>query len=142
VSAGGEIASMDEPPCHHGPRELWCDRDGPGGFMGHTCYPRALAAATAALVKCEGQYASYRESAAASIGANLDEQLIAENSKLRAALEPFRHTRVRTDGNFAAEDTEILDMIDGRECVVGYARNGDIANEWNERFERVRSVLK
>ena len=27
------------PPCHAKPREQWCDRDGPGEFMGHTCYP-------------------------------------------------------------------------------------------------------
>lgn len=25
------------PPCHAKPRAQWCDRDGPGGFMGHTC---------------------------------------------------------------------------------------------------------
>lgn len=24
-------------PCHARPREQWCDRDGPGGFTGHTC---------------------------------------------------------------------------------------------------------
>lgn len=24
-------------PCHAKPREQWCDRDGRGGFMGHTC---------------------------------------------------------------------------------------------------------
>lgn len=28
-----------EPPCHALPKERWCDRDGPGAFMGHTCYP-------------------------------------------------------------------------------------------------------
>ena len=29
-----------EYPCHEHPRESWCDRDGPGGFMGHTCVER------------------------------------------------------------------------------------------------------
>lgn len=29
-------------PCHALPREKWCDRDGPGGFMGHTCVPRSV----------------------------------------------------------------------------------------------------
>jgi hypothetical protein len=29
---------MEEPPCHSLPRDQWCDREGPGGFMGHTCY--------------------------------------------------------------------------------------------------------
>ena len=24
-------------PCHAKPRAQWCDHDGPGGFMGHTC---------------------------------------------------------------------------------------------------------
>lgn len=41
--------SRNEPPCHSLPREQWCDRDGPGGFMGHTCGP-ALAAAKAETV--------------------------------------------------------------------------------------------
>lgn len=27
------------PRCHSLPREQWCDRDGAGGFMGHTCKP-------------------------------------------------------------------------------------------------------
>lgn len=27
-------------PCHEHPPENWCDRDGPGGFMGHTCITR------------------------------------------------------------------------------------------------------
>lgn len=29
--------SAERWPCHQKPREEWCDRDGPGGFMGHTC---------------------------------------------------------------------------------------------------------
>lgn len=24
-------------PCHKKTKEFWCDRNGPGGFMGHTC---------------------------------------------------------------------------------------------------------
>lgn len=24
-------------PCHMKPKKEWCDHDGPGGFMGHTC---------------------------------------------------------------------------------------------------------
>lgn len=27
----------DNAPCHAKPKEKWCDRNGPGGFMGHTC---------------------------------------------------------------------------------------------------------
>jgi hypothetical protein len=27
----------DNFPCHSRPKENWCDNDGPGGFMGHTC---------------------------------------------------------------------------------------------------------
>jgi hypothetical protein len=40
--------------CHSKPRSEWCDRYGPGDFMGHTCAPpldeilRALPALTAA----------------------------------------------------------------------------------------------
>jgi hypothetical protein len=30
----------DDYPCHKLPRVQWCDRDGPGGFMGHTCIER------------------------------------------------------------------------------------------------------
>ncbi len=26
-----------EYPCHKLPKEQWCDYNGPGGFMGHTC---------------------------------------------------------------------------------------------------------
>lgn len=26
-----------EPPCHSKPKATWCDKNGPGGFMGHTC---------------------------------------------------------------------------------------------------------
>lgn len=26
-----------EYPCHSKPKDQWCDRHGPGGFMGHTC---------------------------------------------------------------------------------------------------------
>lgn len=29
--------SEEQYPCHSLPREQWCDREGPGGFMGHTC---------------------------------------------------------------------------------------------------------
>jgi hypothetical protein len=25
--------------CHDGPVDKWCDWNGPGGFMGHTCEP-------------------------------------------------------------------------------------------------------
>lgn len=28
-------------PCHKRPQAEWCDRDGPGGFMGHTCALRS-----------------------------------------------------------------------------------------------------
>lgn len=28
---------MGDFPCHAGPTEGWCDRDGLAGFMGHTC---------------------------------------------------------------------------------------------------------
>lgn len=28
-----------EYPCHKLPKEQWCDSQGPGGFMGHTCLP-------------------------------------------------------------------------------------------------------
>jgi hypothetical protein len=28
-------------PCRSKPRSEWCDRDGPGGFMGHTCIAKA-----------------------------------------------------------------------------------------------------
>lgn len=30
---------MPDYPCHSLERMHWCDRDGPGGFMGHTCIP-------------------------------------------------------------------------------------------------------
>ena len=30
-------AARADPPCHSRPKEQWCDREGPGGFMGHTC---------------------------------------------------------------------------------------------------------
>lgn len=32
------LSQRDEPPCHSLPQAQWCDRDGPGGFMGHTCH--------------------------------------------------------------------------------------------------------
>ena len=28
---------MSDFPCHERPRDQWCDKDGDGGFMGHTC---------------------------------------------------------------------------------------------------------
>lgn len=28
---------MTDYPCHSRPQREWCDHDGPGGFMGHTC---------------------------------------------------------------------------------------------------------
>jgi hypothetical protein len=28
---------ISEWPCHSEPQDAWCDRDGAGGFMGHTC---------------------------------------------------------------------------------------------------------
>lgn len=28
---------LETPPCRKLPREQWCDKNGPGGFMGHTC---------------------------------------------------------------------------------------------------------
>lgn len=31
------LARASRPRCHFGPREGWCDRDGPGEFIGHTC---------------------------------------------------------------------------------------------------------
>lgn len=30
---------VDVYPCHSKPKSEWCDRDGPAGFMGHTCQP-------------------------------------------------------------------------------------------------------
>src|SRR5262245_34595005 len=30
---------MTDWPCHSRPQSEWCDRDGAGGFMGHTCEP-------------------------------------------------------------------------------------------------------
>lgn len=29
--------TFEDRPCHARPRDQWCDRDGVGGFMGHTC---------------------------------------------------------------------------------------------------------
>lgn len=29
-------------PCHKLPKKQWCDHDGPGGFMGHTCTKQNL----------------------------------------------------------------------------------------------------
>lgn len=29
-------------PCHARDRKDWCDWDGPGGFMGHTCIPQPI----------------------------------------------------------------------------------------------------
>ena len=37
-----EQPTAPEPPCHAKPREQWCDHSGPGGFMGHTCYPKTF----------------------------------------------------------------------------------------------------
>lgn len=34
---GYNRAHPDNYPCHSKPKEEWCDREGPGGFMGHTC---------------------------------------------------------------------------------------------------------
>ncbi len=50
--------------------------------------------------------------------------------------------RVRRDEQHAEADCELLDMIDGVQCVVGYARNGELANRFDEIFERVREALK
>lgn len=30
-------------PCHKLTKEFWCDKDGPGGFMGHTCVTDQMA---------------------------------------------------------------------------------------------------
>jgi hypothetical protein len=32
---------IDPWPCHRKPRRDWCDKEGTGGFMGHTCLPPA-----------------------------------------------------------------------------------------------------
>jgi hypothetical protein len=32
------VHDRGDPPCHARPKSEWCDRDRPGGFMGHTCY--------------------------------------------------------------------------------------------------------
>jgi NTP pyrophosphatase (non-canonical NTP hydrolase) len=29
-------------PCHEKTKEFWCDKDGPCGFMGHTCVPERM----------------------------------------------------------------------------------------------------
>jgi len=71
-----------------------------------------------------------------------DNKLSSENAKLRRALEPLRHMRVRHDGNYAEADCEILNMVNGVQCVVAYARSGTEANEFDEIFERVREALK
>jgi len=34
-------AKSEQYVCHLLPKDEWCDRDGLGGFMGHTCEPRA-----------------------------------------------------------------------------------------------------
>ena len=35
----------NEYPCHKLPKEQWCDYDGAGGFMGHTCVERNIVGA-------------------------------------------------------------------------------------------------
>jgi len=57
---------------------------------------------------------------------------------LEAALEPFRHTRVRHDD---LNEYAFTDLLDGTVCVVAYVRNGEMADDFNERFERIRAAL-
>lgn len=38
-SARTQGEKIDPWPCHRKPRREWCDREGLGGFMGHTCVP-------------------------------------------------------------------------------------------------------
>lgn len=40
-------------PCHSKPKSEWCDRHGPGGFMGHTCKNVARVVANANLRDAE-----------------------------------------------------------------------------------------
>ena len=42
-------ALKKEYPCHSKPKSEWCDRHGPGGFMGHTCETMARIAKAARL---------------------------------------------------------------------------------------------
>jgi hypothetical protein len=35
-----DIVERPDFPCHSKPREEWCDWNGPGDFMGHTCVRR------------------------------------------------------------------------------------------------------
>jgi len=63
----------------------------------------------------------------------------ARYGELEAALEPFRHVRVRNDG---PNEYAFSDLIDGTMCVVAYVRNEELADRFNQAFERVRLALK
>lgn len=64
--------------------------------------------------------------------------LVDRVAALEAALEPFRHTRVRQD---ESNDYVFTDLLDGTVCVIAYVRNGELADDFNERFERIRTAL-
>lgn len=60
--------------------------------------------------------------------------------RLEEALNAFRHIRVSNEGP-GPEQFLFTDLIDGTVCVVAYVRNEELANRFNEAFERVRLAL-
>jgi hypothetical protein len=46
----------ENPPCHARSADDWCDRDGPGGFMGHTCWESPARYWTAGMDALVSQY--------------------------------------------------------------------------------------
>jgi hypothetical protein len=63
------------------------------------------------------------------------------------ALRFFRHMRVMPEyeGNSKKRSMDALDIRDLRDGVpttIGYARNQELADEFNQAFERIRLILR
>lgn len=64
-------------PCHSKPQSEWCDREGPGGFMGHTCKTTARIVAQSRLRAAERDFSA------------AENELHEANMKLENARESF-----------------------------------------------------
>jgi hypothetical protein len=59
---------------------------------------------------------------------------------IRDLLDRLQHLRVMPDVHGSPESLDIRNVIDGRSCTIGYARNQELADWLNETFEMARNL--
>lgn len=124
-------------PCHQKPKEQWCDRRGPGDFMGHTCispkgadkpkhdYWRGIGKLTeecGEVLQLLGKLIPFPDGLHPDGKGNLDIRLADEIADLYAALDYFVEFNDLPKGDIRMRRKQKLDRFE-RWGLTGIARN-------------------